>query len=247
MTTEPAELPVPPPEFMELAVAYVEKSQIDAMEALYAPEEIVDYCLGACEYLPEDWYDAFSLLKELAIGFSSKEHPAVYAPIVANSRLSEKARAWLRAEPRKRRTAVIFVLGKLTDEQYLPLLEEAFDHWKDRDPFMMEGLIFELGWLGDEAVNEKVAYLATHDDFVFRLSVIEGLQYGAESGDEDDIRLLDGLKSDPVSAVVAATREDPYFFTLAYAACRRELYGDDEDAELSLEDFRRWVEARPSR
>ena len=219
MTTEPAELPVPPPEFMELAVAYVEKSQIDA----------------------------FSLLKELSIGFSSKEHPAVYAPIVANSRLNEEARQWLRAEPRERRTAVIFVLGKLSDEQYLPLLEEAFDHWKDRDPFMMEGLIFELGWLGDETVNEKVAYLATHDDFVFRLSVIEGLQYGAESGDEDDIRLLDGLKTDPVPAVVAATREDPYFFSLAYAACHRELFGDDEDAEVSLEDFRRWAEARPSR
>lgn len=229
----------PPQEFMDIVVRYIDKSQIDELEQLYSPEEIIGYCIGACEFMVKDWYDAFSLLKELAIGFSSKEHPAVYAPIVADSCLKEKAREWLYAKPRHRRGAVVFVLGKLSDEQYLPVLEEAFEHWKDRDPFMMEGLIFELGWLGDEHVLDKVEYLATHQDFVFRLTVIEGVQDGVREGDEDDIKLFEKLKKDPHSAVVAATKEDPYYFHLHAAECRHEVYGDNSDEELTLEDFRK--------
>ena len=47
---------------MDIVVRYIDKSQIDELEQLYSPEEIIGYCIGACEFMVKDWYDAFSLL-----------------------------------------------------------------------------------------------------------------------------------------------------------------------------------------
>ena len=59
---------------------------------------------------------------------------------------------------------------------------------------------------------------------------------------EDDIGRLERLKMDSHPAVVAAMKEDPYYFNLHAARCRGEVYGDTSDKELTLEDFRTWIE-----
>jgi len=105
------------------------------------------------------------------------------------------AHHWLFMEPSQRKDAIIYVMGKLTDKQYLPLLNKAFEYYKDTDPFIMERLMFELGWLEDQEYDNKFNYLVTHENFIFRLTCIEAVQGGAQQGEQESIDRLIKLKN----------------------------------------------------
>ncbi|MEH6628405.1 MAG: hypothetical protein V7739_18345 [Motiliproteus sp.] len=237
---------LPPDEFTQQLIAFsTEQLSIAQLEELYAPQEIIDYCLGAIEHLVKDWYEAALTLKELVISSTMEGHKVDYQPLVANSQLGELSKDWLFKAPAARRSAVIYVMGKLSDKKYLPLLDKAFEHYKDTDPFIMERLMFELSWLGDEKFHEKINYLENHENFVFRLTMVEGIQYGAEDGDKDSIKQLERYKNDPHSAVVAAANDDPYYFNLACAACTKSYCDPDSEEydtyEITLEQFEKWA------
>ena len=236
----------PPEDFTRLLIAYsIDEVTIDELEILYSPQEIINHCLAAIEYLVKDWIEAALMLKELVISSKLKDHSIDYQPLIANSKLLEMSHQWLFIEPSQRKEAIIYVMGKLSDKQYLPILNKTFEYYKDTNPFIMEKLMFELGWLEDEHFDDKFNYLLIHENFVFRLTCIEAVQGGAEQGNQASIDRLNVLKNDPHPAVVAAAREDSYFFNLACVECKRDLYDQrsaDYDAqEISVEQFAGWI------
>jgi hypothetical protein len=236
----------PPEEFTPLLIAYdIDDVTIDDLEAIYSPQEIIDHCLAAIEYLVEDWVEAALMLKELVISSKLQDHSIDYAPLIANSKLLEMSQHWLFVEPSQRREAIIYVMGKLSDKQYLPILNKTFEYYKNTNPFIMEKLMFELGWLEDEHFDDKFNYLLTHENFVFRLTCIEAIQGEAGQGNQASIELLNALKNDPHPAVVAAAMEDSYFFSLACVECKRELYDQRSSGydaqEISVEQFANWI------
>jgi len=240
----------PPEDFTKLVIAYsIDEVTIDELESIYSPQQIIDHCLAAIEYLVEDWHDAALMLKELVISSKLAEHKTDYQLLIANSKLLDMSHRWLFMEPSRRREAMIYVMGKLTDKQYLPLLNKAFDYYKDTDPFIMERLMFELGWLEDQDYDEKFNYLVTHENFVFRLTCIEAVQGGAMQGEQVSIDMLNRLKNDPHPAVVAAAREDYYFFNMYCVDCKRDLYDQDSEdydaQEITAEQFARWITGKP--
>jgi len=236
----------PPEDFTRLLIAYsIDDVTIDELEMLYSPQEIINNCLAAIEYLVNDWIEAALMLKELVISSKLKDHKIDYQPLIANSKLLEMSQRWLFVDPSQRKEAIIYVMGKLSDKQYLPILNKVFESCKDTNPFIMEKLMFELGWLEDEHFDDKFYYLVTHENFVFRLACIEAVQGGAEQGNQASIDRLNALKNDPHPAVVAAAMDDSYFFNLACVDCKRDLYDQysaDYDAqEISVEQFARWI------
>ena len=240
----------PPEDFTRLLIAYdIDDVTIDELELLYSPQEIIDNCLAAIEFLVKDWIEAALMLKELVISSKLKDHKIDYQSLIANSKLLEMSQRWLFVEPSQRKEAIIYVMGKLSDKQYLPILNEVFECCKDTNPFIMEKLMFELGWLEDEHFDEKFNYLVTHENFVFRLACIEAVQGGAEQGYQASIDRLNALKNDPHPAVVAAAMEDSYFFNLVCVNCKRDLYeqrsADYDAQEISVQQFTRWITAQP--
>ena len=239
-------LEIPPENFTKLMVEYsLDTVSIDELEALYTPDGIIDHCLASIEYLVKDWFEAALMLKELVISSKLVKHRVNYQNLIANSKLLKMSEDWLFKEPAKRRDAVIYVLGKLSDKQYLPILNRVFDFYKNTDPFVMERLMFELGWLGDKDYNDKFNYLANHENFIFRLTCIESVQSGAEQGDQESIDMLNIFKHDPHPAVVAASKDDSYFFNLSCVDCKRDLYDQDseeyDEQEISVEQFTKWA------
>jgi hypothetical protein len=236
----------PPEDFTRLLIAYdIGDVTIDELELLYSPQQIINHCLAAIEHLVKDWIEAALMLKELVISSKLKDHEVDYQPLIANSKLLEMSHTWLFVEPSQRKEAIIYVMGKLSDKQYLPILNKAFESYKDTNPFIMEKLMFELGWLEDEHFEDKFDYLLTHGNFVFRLSCIEAVQGGAEQGNQASIDRLNALKNDPHPAVVAAAMDDSYFFNLVRVDCKRDLYdqssADFDAQEISVEQFTRWI------
>jgi hypothetical protein len=184
-----------PEDFTKLVIAYsIDDVTIDELELIYSPQEIIDNCLAAIEYLVKDWHDAALMLKELVVSSKLSEHEIDYQPLIANSKLLEMSHNWLFMEPSRRKEAIIYVMGKLSDKQYLPLLNKAFEYYKDTDPFIMERLMFELLWLEDQDYDDKFNYLVTHENFVFRLTCIEAVQGGAKQGEQGSIDMLITLK-----------------------------------------------------
>jgi hypothetical protein len=235
-----------PEDFTKLVIAYsIDDVTIDELELIYSPQEIIDNCLAAIEYLVKDWHDAALMLKELVVSSKLSEHEIDYQPLIANSKLLEMSHNWLFMEPSRRKEAIIYVMGKLSDKQYLPLLNKAFEYYKDTDPFIMERLMSELLWLEDQDYDDKFNYLVTHENFVFRLTCIKAVQGGAKQGEQGSIDMLITLKNDPHPAVVAAALEDYYFFNLSCVDCKRDLYDQDSEdydaQEITTEQFSKWI------
>lgn len=236
----------PPECFTRLLVEYdIDAVTIDDLELIYGPQGIIDNCLAAIEHMVEDWVEASLMLKELVISSKLNEHNVDYKTLVAESKLLELSRDWLFKAPSQRRDAIIYVMGKLSDKQYLPILNEVFEYCKNTDPFVMQKLMFELSWLGDKSYKEKFYHLVNHDNFVFRLSCLEAVQSAAEDGDQESIGMLNAFKNDPHPAVAAAARDDSYFFNLSCVDCKRDLYDqyskEYDEQEISVEQFTEWA------
>ena len=230
----------PPTEFTKRIIQYqcnINNVTIDELEAAYKPEGIIDHCLAATEHLVEDWYDAILMLKDLVTSYQLKDHKTDYTSLVANSNLLERSRDWLFKAPAIRRDAVIYVMGKLNDKQYLPILNEVFEQCKDTEPFVMGTLMPELKWLGDGQYDHKFNYLSNHKNLVFRLTCVASIQEDAKQGIKESIELLEEYQNHSQTAIAAVANTDFYSFNLAVSACREEL----SEQTISLQQFSNWI------
>ncbi len=128
-------------------------------------------------------------------------------------------------------------MGKLNDKQYLPILNDVFDHCKNTNPFIMDTLMPELKWLGGEQYNSKFNYLANHENLIFRLTCISEIQEGANQGLKASIELLEKYQNDSNLVISEAAKTDFYSFNLATATCKQDL----SEQTISLQQFSDWL------
>jgi hypothetical protein len=69
-----------------------------------------------------------------------------------------------------------FVLGKTGSHSSLPVMTDAFHHWRDRDPLMLYFFIGELAWLGADNFHELVDLMISSQWFVTRWVAVSCLE-----------------------------------------------------------------------
>ncbi|MCJ8281274.1 MAG: hypothetical protein MJK14_15700 [Rivularia sp. ALOHA_DT_140] len=88
----------------------------------------------------------------------------------------------------------IYTLGKTYCYSSIPVLNKAFYHHKDTDPFILSRLLFEMTWLGLENFWELIdSMISSHNDFT-RWAAVQQLPVFVDEDCEKSILLDDNLK-----------------------------------------------------
>ena len=104
------------------------------------------------------------------------------------------------------RSQVIYTLGKMTFREHLPLLQDVFQRYVDRDPLLAPKLIGEIAWLGgDDAL--LVAQVCAHPHHLTRWSFFgtaaaRGIRIGGSENEQV-------IENEPLRALCAELSADP--------------------------------------
>jgi hypothetical protein len=93
-----------------------------------------------------------------------------------------------------------YALGKICSYSSVPVMVEAFHHWRDRDPLMLYFFMGELSWLGAENFHELVDQMVASQYFVTRWVAASHLGRYHTSRRQQQ-RRFDLLRNDPIRLV----------------------------------------------
>jgi hypothetical protein len=93
-----------------------------------------------------------------------------------------------------------YVLGKICSYSSVPVMIEAFHHWRDRDPLMLYFFMGELSWLGAENFHDLVEQMIASQCFVTRWVAASHLGRYQTSRRQQQ-RRFDLLRNDPTRLV----------------------------------------------
>ncbi len=230
-----------PDRFSELMSLSFRSGDARPLEAAMTPADIIDACCVMVDELHGDWVDACLLMKDLALGVYPGSDKDTYRQLIWREPVVGQISRWLMSEPRNRRRNVIYLLGKLSDERGLALLQTAFDHWADRDPIIMSQLLYELDWLGDASIADKTRRLAEHPRRSFQLAAIEALHNLALDDDVNSQELLSKMAASSNPHVRRAATDDAFNMDLLISdAAAAQCQGDQD--QLTIDAFEAFLE-----
>jgi hypothetical protein len=115
-----------------------------------------------------------------------------------------------------------YALGKICSYSSVPVMIEAFHHWRDRDPLMLPFFVGELGWLGAENFHDLVGQMISSPSFTTRWAAIDCLARSGGARRQQQSR-FDLLRNDQ-NYLVRQEAEHAYRVHLFRIRGRTEFY-----------------------
>jgi len=149
--------------------------------------------------------DACLVIRDCALLASSPGTEEFRAEL-SESEVIKHLEATLFADNHVTRARVVYALGKICSTESLPVLHKAFATYRDTDPLLVPGLVFESVWLGAnewdllDRVVESPVYL-TRWSIIDRLSGLDGAALNEKGYDRRKLRYLEALRFDENSHV----------------------------------------------
>ncbi len=113
------------------------------------------------------------------------------------------------------RKDVVYTFGKIVFEQNAEFLTQAFEFFRDKDPFMISDILGELEWLEIDIPWDHIKKLLEHTEYLFRWSVIELMTRLSNEWFDKKLEILEVLGED-TNSHVALEAKYYYEFTLLY-------------------------------
>jgi len=113
------------------------------------------------------------------------------------------------------RKDVVYTIGKIVFEQNAEYLTQAYEFFRDKDPFMISDILGELEWLEKDIPWDHIKKLLEHPEYLFRWSVVELMTRLSNEWFDKKLEILEILGKDTNSHVALEARFY-YELTLLY-------------------------------
>lgn len=183
--------------------------------------------------------DAMLLARDLAVyGVFRQQLVDEVRGLLPRSGLFAALERCLEAPVFNARHGAVYTFGKLGFEENVPRLLRAFDQRRDRDPFLVPGLVFEIGWLqGDPSADaERVQAVIASSCELTRWSALAIIDQQLD--DERGLEVAERLLEDPHALIRAEAA-----YRVAWLSRRLAARGLDSSPAPVTAQERRTIEA----
>lgn len=199
-----------------------------AADALLSRVPVPVLCAALATILEADDADAIGdaclVIRDCALLASGPIREEFQAGLLENGVITH-LEANLFADNHFTRASIVYTLGKICSTGSLPVLLKAFAAYRDTDPLLVPGLIFESVWLGGDEWSlldralESPAY-PTRWSIVDQLSGLDGAALDENTYERRRLRYLEALQHDANRLV---RDEASYWIQVLTTAIPRDL------------------------
>lgn len=218
---------------------YAGTIDIDFFASELPSEEVVALMLQMVEKLDEDWVKALLFVKDACLAVYGRREAQQYLKALDKHDYLTHFEKWSRSIPSDRCCQVIHVLGKLNQKRHVALLDRAFATWMERDPFIIDALLFELSWLKDKNINVRLQRVQNCENYIFRWFLLDTCFVDLELASQDShprIRADASLLLRDRNAWTEISKVKQSFYSLGFDEFDASLFTDHVEKHYPLDD-----------